>query len=374
MSAPAAALLFGHRLPLREYDPPPPDAAPFVSVIIPARNEAHRIGRCVRSILASSYPSYEVIVVDDRSTDGTGAVVGAIAATDARLCLVTGSEVPGGWFGKPWACRQGASVARGTVLLFTDADTWHGPELLGRAVGMMLARGADLVSLLQRQEMSTFWERVTQPHLFAVIGVPAVLLAGGTPENINQNQDVRGAIANGQFILVTRSSYEAIGGHEAVKGEVVEDLMIARRYAEAGRKRWIANAMDDMSTRMYWSLGELVEGWSKNLFVAAQILWGPLGGYLGMLGLGLIVCIGFLPVIALVATALGAGPAVAAFAVTGFALGALGTGTFLRTNREPPWYGLFFWAGQLVLLFILIRSTIRGKRRIEWKGRTYRHA
>jgi chlorobactene glucosyltransferase len=374
VSSPLAVSVFGRGLSLREYDAPAPGDSPLVSVVIPARNEAHRIERCVRSVLASAYPAFEVIVVDDRSTDRTRDVLRHIAGQDARLRVVEGAELPRDWFGKPWACWQGARVARGSVLLFTDADTWHGPGLLGRAVGLLLMRNVDLVSLLQRQEMGTFWERVTQPHLFAIIGVPAVLLNAGSPDRINQNQGVKHAIANGQFIMVTRTSYDAIGGHEAVKGEVVEDLMIARRYAEAGRKRWIANAMDDMSTRMYWSLGELIEGWSKNLFVAGTILWGPVGGYIGLVALMLLVLIGFLPFAALLAGLAGAGPAVLTFGAVGFTMGAWATAMFLRANREPVWYGVFFWVGQLVLLWILIRSAIRGKRRIEWKGRVYRHA
>lgn len=348
------------------------DGSPLVSIIVPARNEAHRIARCTRSILASGYPNFELIVVNDRSSDETFAVASSIAAGDRRMRVVQGGELPEGWFGKPYACWQGARVARGTILLFTDADTWHGSELLGRAVGMMQTRQADIVSLLQRQEMTTFWERVVQPHLFAMIGLPVVLLSTGTPERINEHQEL--AMANGQFIMVTRASYEAIGGHESVKGEVVEDLMIARRYVEAGLRRWLANAMDDMSTRMYWTLGEIIEGWSKNLFTAGQNLWGAIGGYIGVAALMLVVAMGLLPAGALVAGLLVRSPGLIAFGAVGFSLGAIGHAVFLRRNREAVWPSLFYWLGQLVLLWILVRSTVRGKRRIEWKGRIYRHA
>jgi chlorobactene glucosyltransferase len=374
VTAPLAAHLFGRGLSLSRFTPPPPHDSPLVSVIIPARNEAHRIEKCVRSILASRYPAFELIVVDDRSTDGTHRILAAMARDDARLTVIEGDELPAGWFGKPWACFQGARVAKGGILLFTDADTWHGPDLLGRAVTMLRTSGVDMVTLLQRQEMKTFWERVTQPHLFALIGVPAVLAVGGDPDRLNERQSPRTAVANGQFIMVTRESYDAIGGHGAVKGEVVEDVMLARRYAEGGRKRWIATAMDDMSTRMYWSLGEIVEGWSKNLFMGGQILWGRIGGYAGILLVFLIVLLGFLPVAALAWGAVTGVPAVIAFGAVGFAMGALATAMFLRANREPAWYGLFFWAGQLVLMWILLRSTARGRRRIEWKGRRYQHA
>ena len=373
LSAPAGALLFGRGLPLHIYDPPADDAAPLVSVVIPARNEADRIARCVGSVLATAYPKVEIIVVDDRSVDGTARIVADLAARDPRLTLLSGEELPRGWFGKPWACWQGAQAARGSLLLFTDADTWHGPELLGRAVGMLHARRADFVSLLQRQEMRTFWERIVQPHLFALIGMPVLLATAGNPARINERQSRKHAIANGQFILVTRESYDAVGGHRAVKGEVVEDLMLARRYAEAARTRWIANAMEEMSTRMYRSLGEIVEGWSKNLFMAGQILWGRAGGYVGVAALLALVALGLLPFALLALAAAGAGPAALAFGAAGSACGMLAGGIFLRRNGERVWPAVFSWLGQLVLLWILIRSTVRGRRRIEWKGRTYTH-
>lgn len=371
---PAGVTLFGKGLALRDYDPPPGDRSPLVSVVIPARDEAHRVARCVGSILASRYPAFEVIVVDDRSSDGTAEAARAAGADDARLRMVAGAELPEGWFGKPWACWQGARLARGTVLLFTDADTWHGPDLMGRAVGLLLAEHVDLVTLLQRQEMRTFWERVVQPHLVAMVGVPVMLGIAGSPLRLNQATRPAQAFANGQFIMVTRASYDAVGGHEAVRGEVVEDVMLARRYAEAGRRRWIANAMDDMATRMYGSLREVVDGWSKNLFVAARILWGPAGGYAGMLALALCVALAALPAAALAAAPFVGGPAWIAFGVLGFLAGALAAGWFLRRNGESAWPGLFYWMGLPVLLWILIRSTARGRRRIEWKGRVYRHA
>ena len=374
LALPLSARLFGRGNPLRDYDPPARDQSPPVSVIVPARNEALRIERCVGSILKSDYPDFEVIVVDDRSTDATGAILATRAARDPRLRVISGAEVPEGWFGKPWACMQGARRARGVILLFTDADTWHGPGLLGRAVGMLRATGADLVTLLQRQEMRTFWERLIQPHVFSLLGAPIVLLTAGRPSRINGPAGQRHAIANGQFIMVTRASYDAIGGHEAVRGEVVEDLMIAKAYVAAQRRRWFANAMDDMATRMYTSLGEIVEGWSKNLFVAATRLFGPVAGYLAMAGIAATVLLGLAPVVALAYGLLAAAPAWIAFGAAGSALGVLTAAIFLARNGEPARYAALFWLGEIVLLYILARSTLRGTRRIEWKGRTYRHA
>src|SRR6266480_5774217 len=145
------------------------NTGPLVSVIIPARNEARNIERCVRSVLATDYKPIEVIVVDDRSTDGTAELVEP--ATGERLRLVRGAELPppGGWFGKQWAIVQGYKVARGELLLFADADTKHEPELIPRAVRGLQHERVDLFTVLPRQEMLTFWERLIQPHVFVAL-------------------------------------------------------------------------------------------------------------------------------------------------------------------------------------------------------------
>src|SRR5215207_5018220 len=123
-----------------------PVAGTPVTVVIPARNESRTIETVVRSILASTYHPFELVVVDDRSTDDTASIVERLAAGDARLRLVRGEPLPDGWYGKPWACVQGARAGTGELLLFTDADTRHEPELLGRAVGALRAASADLVT------------------------------------------------------------------------------------------------------------------------------------------------------------------------------------------------------------------------------------
>ena len=142
---------------------------PLVSVIIPARNEARNIERCVRSVLATTYPNLEVIVVDDHSTDGTRDIARRIAAGDQRLAVIPAPDLPPGWFGKQWACASGALVASGSLLCFTDADTTHAPDLLPRSVNEMRARHVDLLTVAGAQEMRGFWERIIQPQLFALL-------------------------------------------------------------------------------------------------------------------------------------------------------------------------------------------------------------
>ncbi|TFG51610.1 MAG: glycosyltransferase, partial [Gemmatimonadales bacterium] len=142
-----------------------PATGPRISVIIPARNEEGNIASVIRSVLASTYADFELIVVDDRSTDGTAARVASLASDDARLRLIAGAELPPGWYGKPWACFQGYQAASGEVLVFTDADTRHEPALLGHAVGALGQESADLVTIAPRQRCVSFWERVIMPQI-----------------------------------------------------------------------------------------------------------------------------------------------------------------------------------------------------------------
>src|ERR1041385_4157780 len=159
---------------LRDYEPL--TTGPLVSVIIPARNEARNIERCLRSVLSTDYPAIEAIVVDDHSTDGTGDMARTIAAADGRVRVIEAPSLPADWFGKQWACSTGARAARGELLLFTDADTRPPPTLIPRAVNGLLRRGADLFSVAGHQEMHSFWERVVQPQIFGILS----LRYGGT--------------------------------------------------------------------------------------------------------------------------------------------------------------------------------------------------
>ncbi|HEX6435013.1 MAG TPA: glycosyltransferase family 2 protein, partial [Gemmatimonadales bacterium] len=148
----------------------PRQSGTLLSVIIPARNEADTIAVVVGSILKSTYQPFELIVVDDRSTDGTASIVQGFSS-DQRVRLIRGEELPEGWYGKPWACWQGYRQARGELLLFTDADTRHEPELLERAVGALHVERADLVTVSPTQRCVTFWERVIMPQIWFLLAL-----------------------------------------------------------------------------------------------------------------------------------------------------------------------------------------------------------
>jgi len=345
-----------------------PAAAPLVSVIVPARNEAVNIETCVGSLAASTYPDFEIIVVDDQSADDTAEQARAVGLGNARrLEVVRGAELPSGWLGKPWACWQGARAARGEVLLFTDADTIHGPDLLTRAVAELQDTRADVVTILGRQIMGSFWERLVQPQIFLML-----LLRFAHVERAVASGRWRDAIANGQFLLFTREAYDALGGHQAVQGEVVEDLMLAQRIVRRGRRLVLRTAERSLATRMYRSLATLVAGWSKNLVAGGLRSLPPrLRAVAGPISALTIFGLWLAPPLALAAVLVGAGgPGLRVWALASIGLSAVLWAAVTARMRGPFWYGLLYPLGTAVGLYIFVRSWARG-RRVEWKGRSY---
>jgi chlorobactene glucosyltransferase len=235
-------------------------SSPLVSVLVPARNEAARIGACLASLAGQTYPSLEVIVLDDCSEDGTAEVARSFEGRVPGLCVVRGEPLPDGWIGKPHACKQLAARARGEWLLFTDADVVHGVESVARGVASAEATRADLLTALPRQQTETFAEQLAIPLLyFAVAGFLPMFLMG-------RSRSERMAAASGQYMLFRREAYDAVGGHEAVRANVVDDVGLARAIRRASRRLVIANGVGFVSCRMYTSGTEVVEGFSKNLF------------------------------------------------------------------------------------------------------------
>jgi chlorobactene glucosyltransferase len=332
-----------------------------LSVIVPARNEAATLKTVLRSVLRSGYAPLEVIVVDDRSTDETAAIAGRIAAEDARVRVVRGADLPEGWFGKPWACAQGYRAASGELLVFTDADTCHEPELLQRAVGAMEATGADVLSVIARQRCVTLWERLVMPQIWLLLGLRY------PPHAVNRATRPSQVIANGQFILLARDTYEALGTHAAVRHEVVEDLALAQATVRAGRKLVLVHGAGFLETRMYHGLRHLVEGWSKNIYLGARRSFPdePVGRALVPLMLTGAFAFWLAPFAMLALPGLRGAGALAA---------ALGAGFWMLIcygMQIPVAYGLGYPLGAAMALFIAWRSMARGSRGIVWKGRVY---
>jgi len=356
-------LKFPRALPTR------PHRGPFVSVIVPARNEAKSIERCVRSLCASEYAGgFEVIVVDDRSSDGTGSLARGLKPGRAEsLRVLEGSELPSEWTGKPWACHQGLQAARGDLLLFTDADTWHAPELLGLAVAAMEEDGADLLTLAGRQETGSFWERLLQPSFF-------FLFAQAYPDTSRPFQQHRWqrSLANGQFILVRRNAYSGVGGHRAISAAVVEDLRLAQLMTRAGCTVVFRGAREVFATRMYRSLGEIFWGWSKNVAVAARLAVGNARAAT----LLPVVLVLFPAALLAPAVVLAAGLLVGAEApwilwagMAALANMAMAAAATWRMGVSPL-YALLQPLAALITWCVLVHSTVRGSR-VRWKGRAY---
>lgn len=343
--------------------------SPLVTVVIPARNEARNIALCMQSVLRSHYPLLEVVVVDDRSTDGTGIIAREVARSDKRVQVVDAPPLPEGWLGKQWACVQGAAVARGELLCFTDADTMHGSELLTRSVAMLRHHHLDFVTVAGRQRLVTYWERVVQPHMFTLLA-----LRYGGPAAVNRSPRVVDKIANGQFMIFTRDAYDEIGGHEAVRGRVAEDLALAQLLFERGKRTMVALGLKQLSTRMYGSLSEIVRGWMKNVYAGGldAAPFGTVGRALLPLALLALPCAMLAPVLVLLLAAFGlvsSGALLWATTCTFITL-IWWAFSYMFAARLSPGYAFAFPLGAAVVIYIVVRAVSRGTR-VEWKGREY---
>ncbi len=230
-----------------------PQTQTCVSVVIPARNEVQNLPRCLASLLAQDYIPEQIIVIDDNSTDGTDALVARYEQQDARVRLVRGQPLVTGWTGKSYALHQGVQEVKSDWILFVDADTCLDCRCLSSALAFCEAQNAHLLSLTSRQEAVTLSEQAVQPIVFGLLNHQYPLGIGGIA-------------ANGQFILVATAAYRAVGGHEAVRQEIVEDVALAQLFDRARYAVYFINGTALFSTRMYRNLAQLWEGWSKNSY------------------------------------------------------------------------------------------------------------
>jgi len=275
----------GMQITIRPDTPFPSAHSPLISVIVPARNEANNIRRCIQALLVQTYPVYEVIVIDDHSSDETPHILAELAQVDLRIRVIHGTELPPDWAGKPHALVQGVAAARGEWLCFIDADTFAAPQLLAAAYSAAIHHKADLFTILTAQELGSFWERVILPLVFTALsfGFPA--------ERVN-NPSKPDAIANGQFILIRNSIYQSIGGHTTVRTRIDEDKALAEAVKGAGYRLVMADGRTVACTRMYTSLPEIWQGWTKNIFLGLRdrlwlLLFGAIVGLIAALALPL---------------------------------------------------------------------------------------
>lgn len=246
---------------VRRFDQyPPAEKYPFVSVLVPARNEANNIEVCVISLLAQDYPDFEVLVLNDNSTDDTSLILEQLARSDGRLRVIQGAPLPDDWLGKHWACHQLDQAASGDLILFTDADTQHSPDMLRASVSALIAEQADLVTAFPRQEMGTWGERLLVP--FMCWGIFTFIPIG----LVQKMRWPLLSISIGQFMLFRRTAYDKLGGFAVVKREVVDDVCMGRILMTNGGEWRLLDGTRHVSCRMYRGFREAVGGFSKTIF------------------------------------------------------------------------------------------------------------
>ena len=326
-----------------------------VSAIVPARNEEANIARAVRS-LAAQPAIEEIIVVNDQSSDGTAQVLERLAAEEPKLRVLEAGPLPDGWVGKNHAVWQGAAHATRPWLLFTDADAIHLEGSAARALAEVEATGAVMVSYSPAQEMHSWWERALIPFIFCRLAQLYSYAAVNDPQS-------EAAAANGQYLLIRRDAYEAIGGHAAVGGEVLEDVALARRAKAAGVKLHFGSGEGIARVRMYSTFAAMWEGWTKNLY---PLVTGP-GNSVAR---ELLVVIPWIPLLCLMA------------ALVYLPMGVLGLlllagrhasyAAMLRRNRFPLSSVLYYLVGVVLYAGALVSSGRRyAQGKVAWKGREY---
>jgi len=230
-----------------------------VSICIPARNEADNIDACVRAALASRWSKLEVIVVDDRSEDETGALALKAGEGDPRLHVFSGVEPPAGWAGKPWSCSRAAGESSGQILCFLDADVRIAPDTIPALVEVMVSEKVRLLSIYGSWTLCTFWERVL---------IPAVgwLIRGAVDLDVVNDPGRPEAFANGQLIMVERQAYESMDGHGSVRDQILEDVRLAEQFKRRGFATGMRVAPWAFTVRLYDGLHSIIAGYTKNLF------------------------------------------------------------------------------------------------------------
>jgi glycosyltransferase involved in cell wall biosynthesis len=324
---------------------------PTVSVIVPARNEEACLRACLDSLVAQTGVSFEIIVVDDGSTDHTK----EIALSFPVVTVVPADPLPEGWTGKNNAIVTGVRHSQSDWLLFTDADTEHLPGSLARALQEAKRYGAAMLSYSPEQIATSFWEKAVMPVIFAE------LASTYRPAQVSDSNSVAAA-ANGQYILMTREAYDSIGGHAAVAGSLLEDVSLARALKQSGRKIFFRYGADAVRTRMYRNFSDLCEGWTKNL-----ALLFPNPGFLAFWRL-----LEFLVVVsAFVLIGIAVAQGILFYAILCLVPPAV---TVMRISRAN-----FSWGANVLALlglplfsYLLLRSKIRhGRGGVTWKGRKY---
>lgn len=237
-----------------------PQPAPMVSVLVPARNEEDNIRNCLTSLQNQDYSNFEVVVLDDNSTDGTASIVREFVKNDSRFHLLTAEPLPEGWVGKSYACYRLAKNANGTWLLFTDADTIHSPVMISSVLTLSLENQPTLLSGFPQQKAGSFIEKITIPVFYFILMTWMPLWW------MQRSKKLRPSMANGQFLLFKREDYWKIGGHEAVKSRILEDVWLGAEVYRKGGRVLAVDLSPVVACRMYKDFGSMWQGFAKSIY------------------------------------------------------------------------------------------------------------
>jgi len=340
-----------------------------VSVIVPARNEEANIERVLRS-LAGQQSVREILVVDDNSEDRTAEIARALQASVPRLRILRVDFLPKGWLGKSYAVSLAAREAAGDWLLFTDADTEHLPGSLAATLELAQQEGADLLSLSPGQLTPTWWEKAVIPLVF-------VNLARLYRFEDVSNPKSPAAAANGQYLLIRRATYERVGGHAAVRNQVLEDVELAKRVKAAGGKVLFLPGAEWVRTRMYRTFREMWRGWTKNLFLLyGQSLAKIAKAFAELCVVDLLPDLILLGLVMWLLSGGEPGRVVSWLLIGCCLLLAVRGAVYLRAVARlgfPPGVVVRKPVGALIFCALLINSIIayRVSHHVEWKGRRY---
>lgn len=356
---------------LTEESPLASDDCPSVTVVVAAKDEAENIEACVRSMLQQDYGNFRVVVANDRSEDGTGDIVRLLEGEDERVRLVNITELPEGWCGKNNAMQTAIAATDSEWICMIDADCVQtSRKSLSVAVQYALNSGADLLSVLPNLEMKGFWENVIQP----VCG--GIMMIWFLPEKVN-SPNKPNAYANGAFMLMRRSAYQAVGTHEAVKDAVNEDMHLAARTKQAGLNLRVIRNRDLYKVRMYTSLAQILRGWGR-------IFYGTFGTVKRLtISLLVLVIMGLVPYLAAVfgflAIAAGNSEWAVACAIAGSAAMVMQVSVIYRfykligARKELAWTYAIGCGMAIAALFISL-SKLRKGARLTWRGTSYNSA
>lgn len=350
---------------------------PYISVIVPTRNEAYRIEDCIKSLKAQTYPNLEILIVDD-STDNTVEVIKNIVGNDKRFRIIKEEKLSGGWVGKPHAMQQGSKEAKGEWLLFIDADTAHDPEIVSSSVKHAIKNKLDMLSLLSYLVCKSFWEKIIQPVLTGLIIFISPLGKTNDPKS-------KFAFALGPFILIKRSVFNKVGGYEKIKGRIADDVEMAKLVKESGFKIGLAHGQNMMKLRMYERFSEIWEGWSKNIFLGLAQKRGirskGLQVLVVLIGLFVVFDMVVLPFIAVILSGLiyllTNSPQwlyvlLFSFLVWLFAI-LIQFYVHTRYGIGKPKYAPLYFLGGIITMGIFLNSAVKtlSGSGVTWKGRTY---